>query len=288
MPSQARGIGAIPGPAHVHTDTATPPGWTFVAGDEIDPSLVVWARLGGGRRCETWLCWSRELFAPVAVKLGRPSTATEPATASRLELEARNVRALAHPAFQHLYASRTGAGVPHLVFEYVEGPSLKSLIVEHGAFELADVIAIGEQVAWALAHLHGRGLVHLDLKPGNMLLRDGRPVIVDLGLARPIGTRARTRLRGTVGYHAPEQLAGDVAAATMDMYTLGIVLCELVLGHRRVDSGPVSGGVMGSAGFDELVHDLLGDVGSRPAAVDVAVRLGDLAAAMGQERYRQI
>lgn len=245
----------------------TPPGWPFARGDEITPSLVAWARLGGGRRCETWLCWSRELHAPVAVKLGRPSTATEPKTAARLGAEAKHVRALAHPAFQRLFECRITASIPHLVFEYVEGPSLASLLAEEGPFDVADAIVIGEQIAWGLAHLHGRGLVHLDLKPANILLRDGRPVIVDLGLAR-----------------APEQLAGEGASTVMDMYAFGVVLFELVHVDRPADdSWPLT---TTCTPFDEFLGLLLGEAAARPTASEAAARLAELAHTCGEEPYR--
>src|SRR6476619_3565681 len=175
----------IPSPARVH-EAGT---WNFTAGKPVTASLRAMARLGGGRRCETWLCWSTQLWSPVAVKMARPHTATDPKTARRLTDEAERVASLAHPSFQRVFSMHPDHVLPHIVFEYVEGPSLRLLLEADGPFDSADVAVIGEQLAWALAFLHANGLVHLDLKPENILLRDGRPVIVELGLARPIGAR---------------------------------------------------------------------------------------------------
>src|SRR5947207_15132725 len=96
--------------------------WDFAPGDQVTPSLRSMARLGGGRRCETWLCWSTQLLSPVAVKLGRPGTANERETARRLRAEAELVASIAHPCFQRVFGTNVEDDMPHIVFEYVEGP----------------------------------------------------------------------------------------------------------------------------------------------------------------------
>jgi len=241
------------------------------------------ARLGGGRRFETWLCWSTQLWSPVAVKMARPHTATDPKTARRLTDEAERVASLAHPSFQRVFSMHPDHVLPHIVFEYVEGPSLRLLLEADGPFDSADVAVIGEQLAWALAFLHANGLVHLDLKPENILLRDGRPVIVDLGLARPIGARPQHRLRGTTGYHAPEQLDGSPASASMDIYTFGLVLHELLSGVAVGDGGRVED--TGIPSLDRVLRTLLTTRGSRPTASAAARLLGTVVSAHGEAPF---
>jgi len=241
------------------------------------------ARLGGGRRCETWLCWSSEFLSPVAVKMQRPGATNTHETARRLQAEAQRVASLAHPCFQRVLATHVHHDVPHIVFEYVEGSSLRSLLDTDGPLQAVDVAVIGEQIAWALAYLHRRGLVHLDLKPQNILLRDGRPVIVDLGLARHIGTRPRNRLLGTAGYHAPEQLAGRPASTAMDVYTFGLVIHELLWGFTEADGRAVSDARV--AHFDDIVWSLLGPACDRPSAAGVARSLGAVASELGDAPF---
>ena len=223
------------------------------------------------------------MLTPVAVKMGRPTTADDPKTEKRLRAEGERVQSLTHPAFQRLYECRAGDQLPHLVFEYVEGPSLGSLLAANGALAVPDVVAIAEQLAWALAYLHGQGLVHHDLKPSNILLRDGRPVVVDLGLAREIGTQPRTRLHGTAGYHAPEQLAGRPAAASMDVYTLGVVLFELVHGLRPYDARRT--GMSECPDLYGVLSALLGREGQRPTASEAAGLLADVGTRIGDEPF---
>jgi len=221
-----------PAPAHES------PGWSFRAGDEMVPGLHAWARLGGGPRCETWLAWSTRHWCPVAAKVARPAESDHSQTARRLAEEAGRVTALSHPAFQRLLEDLVHGRPPCLLYEYAEGPTLASLVDRHGPMEPAEVALVGIQLASALRYLHAEGLVHLDLKPTNLVLRDGRVVVLDLGLSRPVGAGGGRRLRGTPRYMAPEQRAGAAADPGMDVYALGLVLHELLTG---APAGPPAG-----------------------------------------------
>ena len=161
------------------------PSWNWPPGHELAPGLLAWALLGDGRRCETWLAWDLGRWCPVAVKLPRPGQGARAAAA--LTREAEVAAAVAHPGIRRLLDDRLDRPLPHLVFEYVEGPTLDDALDEDGPFHPVDVLLVGMQLAAALGHLHGRGLAHLDVKPGNVVLREGRPVLIDLGLARPWG-----------------------------------------------------------------------------------------------------
>ncbi len=205
----------------------------FSPGDEIVRGILAWELLGEGRCCETWLAWSVERWTQVVVKLPLAGLLEDEETAATLRREGAILAELAHPCFQHLFDDRTGDPVPHLVLEYVEGPTLADLLHEEGPFLPGDVTRLGMQIASGLHYLAGLRLVHLDLKPGNLLLREGRAVIVDLDLARHIGeVPPPGRCPGTPPYMAPEQCRREAASPAMDVFALGAVLYELATGVK--------------------------------------------------------
>jgi eukaryotic-like serine/threonine-protein kinase len=215
------------------------PSWNWPAGHELAPGLLAWALLGDGRRCETWLAWDVGRWCPVAVKLPRPGQGARAVAA--LAREAQVAAATAHPGIRRLLSSRLDRPLPHLVFEYVEGPTLDDALADDGPFHPVDVLLVGMQLAAALGHLHGQGLAHLDVKPGNVVLRDGRPVLIDLGLARPLGEAPAGRHRpGSPPWMAPEQVRRQPASPGMDLFALGAVLFELATGAPAFD--PADGG----------------------------------------------
>jgi len=153
-------------------------GWGFAPGDTIVSGLRAWACLGGGRRCESWLAWSMAWWMPVVLKLPRPGLVDDPETRADLAHEAGVTAGLAHPGVQRRYHAVLDAAVPYLLSEYVEGPTLDVSLDQDGPLEPAEVALLGMQLAGALRYLHGRGVVHLDLKPSNVCLRAGRPVVI--------------------------------------------------------------------------------------------------------------
>lgn len=234
---------SVPGsPAAVGaTEEAEP--WAFAEGEEIEPGLHAWARLGDGRRCETWLAWSVAHWSPVTAKLPKPAFLGHPRAVASLRREADRLDGLAHPGLQRPLARRLDAARPHLLFEYVEGPTLGDLVDDAGPLSPIDTVLVGMQIAGALHYLHGCGLAHLDLKPGNVVLREGRPVVIDLELCRELGRPAPYgRARGTVDYMAPEQCRREPTAASMDLFALGVVLYEVVTGEPAYEAGRAEDG----------------------------------------------
>jgi serine/threonine protein kinase len=215
--------------------------WNWSPGHELARGLLAWALLGDGRRCETWLAWDLGRWCPVAVKLPRPGAGQARAVAG-LAQEAQVAASVAHPGIRRLLESRLDQPLPHLVFEYVEGPTLDGALATDGPFHPVDVLLTGMQLAAALGHLHDRGLAHLDVKPGNVVLREGRPVLIDLGLARPVGEAPAGRhRRGSPPWMAPEQVRRLPASPGMDLFALGAVLYELATGTQAfepLDQGP--------------------------------------------------
>jgi serine/threonine protein kinase len=210
--------------------------WSFTPGDEIVPGVHAWALLGDGRRCETWLAWCVRRWTPVAIKLPRPDCINA-RTYQALAREANTVASLMHPAIQRLLEAHGEGPVPYLVFEYVAGPTLADVLDEQGHLAPGDVVRLGMQIASVLHYIHGRGVVHCDLKPTNLVLRDGRAVLIDFDIARQIGESGTgTRAPGSVHYMAPEQLHGEPAVPSMDLFALGATLYEAATDVIAFDS----------------------------------------------------
>jgi serine/threonine-protein kinase len=172
----------------------------------------------------------------VAIKVPRPDSINE-RTSQALSREANTVAALLHPAVQRLLEAHGTAPVPYLVFEYIAGPTLADVLDEKGRLAPADVIRLGMQLAAALHYIHGKGVVHCDLKPTNVVLQDGRPVLIDFDIARQVSaSEIGTRARGSAHYMAPEQIRCDPAAPSMDLFALGATLYEAVTDVIAFDS----------------------------------------------------
>jgi eukaryotic-like serine/threonine-protein kinase len=217
--------------------------WPFEPGEELVDGLRAWAMLGAGPRCQTWLAWDTGRWSPVAVKLPHPDEVGGRRAETALERERDVAVRLAHPALRRLLDAHLDRHPPYLVFEYVEGPTLDAVLDEEGRLHPADVAQVGLHLAAALRYLHGNGFVHLDVKPGNAVLRDGRVVLIDLGIARPCGQGPDPgrSLAGSPPWMAPEQIRNLPAAPAMDLFALGTVLYELATGEpafQPSDRGP--------------------------------------------------
>lgn len=170
----------------------------------------------------------------IAVKVLHPDRVDE-ASRERLRREVRAARP-GHPSAVAVYELHDTDGLHYLTLELVDGESLRTAVAAGRQLEVAQVTAIGRQVAEALAHLHRRGLVHRDVKPGNILLAaDGVAKLCDLGLARPVAegvTVTETEMVvGTPAYMAPEQALGVELQSASDVYALGITLCQALTGE---------------------------------------------------------
>lgn len=214
----------------------TPP--RFSPGQRICRGLFACGLLGEGRRTESWLAWSAPLWTHVVVKLPSGGGLGDRRAARQLAREARTLHRLAHPGIQRLLDDAHADPVPHLVLEYVEGPTLASLVEEDAPLPAGDVVRTGMQLASTLHYLHDWCLVHLDLEPANVALRDGRAIMLDFDLARPAGRPAPPgRPHGTRAYMAPEQCLRAPGSPSMDLFALGAILYELATGGPafRVD-----------------------------------------------------
>jgi eukaryotic-like serine/threonine-protein kinase len=192
-------------------------------------------QIAAGGMGEVWRALDTVLDRPVAVKLLRAAYGGHAETLARFRAEARHAASLSHPGIAQVYDyGETGNGQPpYLVMELVDGPALTGLLARGplDAATTADVIA---QAAEALDAAHSAGLVHRDIKPGNLLVGPGGQVkITDFGIAHAAGSAPLTRtgtLIGTPAYLAPERLAGAAATPASDLYSLGILAWECLAG----------------------------------------------------------
>ena len=185
---------------------------------------------------EVWRAIDVVLDRPVAVKLLRPEYAQHHETLARFRAEARHAAALSHPAIAQVYDYGDSADghPPFLVMELVDGPPLTRLLAA-GPLDPVVVLDIVTQVAAGLAAAHAAGVLHRDIKPGNLLVGAGGQVkITDFGISYAAGSAPLTRtgtVIGTPGYLAPERLSGAGAGPSGDVYSLGMVAYECLSGR---------------------------------------------------------
>jgi tetratricopeptide (TPR) repeat protein/TolB-like protein/predicted Ser/Thr protein kinase len=214
-----------------------------VLGTRVGPYEVL-EKLGSGGMGEVFLCHDSRLHRKVALKC---LTSDEPADAQASILrEARAVARLTHPHIASVYDVLEQDGRAFIVMEYVEGESLRSRL-QRAVLSPDETIAIGRQLASALAAAHRHGVIHRDLKPSNVqLMPDGTVKVLDFGVAKVmprldvtdeptttnLPSHARSDTAGTPAYMAPEQLVGGFVGVRSDIYSLGVVLFEMATGRR--------------------------------------------------------
>jgi eukaryotic-like serine/threonine-protein kinase len=185
--------------------------------------------LSSTRMAEVWVAVDVELDRQVVVKLLAPEADRE-----RFEREARAVAGLSHPNIVQLFDFGEEERW-YMVFEYLPGGSLEERLAEADAVSEAEIARIAGDVAAGLAHAHARGVVHRDLKPGNVLFDpERRSKIADFGIARVQGTDTLTEagtVLGTAAYISPEQVRGEPATPASDVYSFGVILYRLLAGR---------------------------------------------------------
>ncbi len=205
-------------------------------GTELPGGARAWERLGVGHRCETWLAWSDDLWTPVVVKVPRPHQLDHPRARRSLQREVSALAGNLHPGLPRLYEDGTAADVPYVVTEHVDGTALDDELDDRGALTSDEVAVLATGLLAALRTVHARGIVHVDIKPANVMLRSGRPVLLDFGSARPAGKAQPTGLLiGSPGYAAPDLEAGAPIDPAMDVYGIGVTLCEALTGAVAFD-----------------------------------------------------
>ena len=196
--------------------------------------------IGTGGMSDVFIADDLRLHREVAVKVLRSDLARDPSFVTRFNKEALSVAALNHPGIVSVYDSgkeETPSGVmPYIVMEYVEGKTLREIIHKGERFPLQRAVEIVEGILTALQYSHKNGIVHRDIKPGNIMITDsGDTKVMDFGIARALADSGATltstwNIVGTAQYLSPEQATGGQADARSDLYSVGCLFYELVSG----------------------------------------------------------
>jgi serine/threonine protein kinase len=193
-------------------------------------------RIAGGGMGDVWRATDEVLGRTVAVKILLPALLEEPGFAARFRGEARTMATINHPGVVDVYDYGSDQQIAFLVMEYVEGDALSRTLGRVGRLTPARTMALVAQAADALQAAHEKGIVHRDVKPGNLLVRpNGTLVLTDFGIARSamVGQlTAAGSVLGTASYISPEQAAGAVATPSSDVYALGVVAYQCLSGRR--------------------------------------------------------
>jgi hypothetical protein len=191
--------------------------------------------IGRGGMAEVYSAFDRTLGRTVALKVLHQGLAADHRAVARFRREARAVAALAHPNIVSIYDVGIDGQTPFMVMELVDGEPLSTVVWREGPLAFERTVRIGSDVAEALAFAHDRGIVHRDVKPGNVMVGPtGHVKVLDFGIARAMHWTPLTEggpIQGTAEYVSPEQVRGLALDGRSDIYSLGVVLYEMLAGH---------------------------------------------------------
>jgi serine/threonine protein kinase len=196
--------------------------------------------LGSGAQSTVWLAFDPRMEREVAIKVMRPGSGSDQRALVQWLEEARSVGRVKHPNIVPVYEADIQDRQPYLVFEYIAGKTLDQILKQRGALAPQEAVALMMDVLDAVAVAHAADVVHRDLKPSNVLVdAAGRARVMDFGIAARIPDRNSTDPTvpsgGTVGYLSPEAANGAAPAASMDIFSAGVVLAELLMGKPLID-----------------------------------------------------
>jgi tRNA A-37 threonylcarbamoyl transferase component Bud32 len=246
------------------------------------------AKLGSGGMSTVYLARDSTLDRQVAVKVMHREMSEQADQLERFRQEARAVAKLSHPNVVAVIDAGEDGGHPYIVFEYVEGETLKQRINRVGALDAQEALAYAIEVARGLTVAHARNMVHRDIKPQNVLIdSEGRAKLTDFGISRQLeqdGMTATGRVLGTTDYVAPEQAMGHPVDQRSDVYSLGVVLYEMLVGQVPFSADSQVGVAM------KHVNEELPDVQQRrPELSAAAAMVVERSTAKDPtERYQQV
>lgn len=202
--------------------------------------------IGGGGMADVYRAHDKLLDRSVAVKVLRPQFTNDDEFVTRFRREAQAAARLSHPNIVNMYDVGRDEDTDYIVMEYISGETLKEKIQREGPLPVEQAIRIAIEIAEALEHAHQNNLIHCDIKPHNILVtRSGRIKVTDFGIARAVTSATMTHtgtIIGSVHYFSPEQAKGSAIGAKSDIYSLGVVLYEMLTGEVPF-SGETSVGI---------------------------------------------
>src|SRR5918997_339382 len=206
-----------------------------VIGTLIGERFRLEEKVGSGGMSSVYRAFDPTLERRVAIKMMHRDISSDPDQLERFRREARAVARLNHPHVVTVIDAGEDDGAPYIVFEYVEGETLKERIRRLGRLPVAEAVAYAIDIGRALESAHAHRLVHRDVKPQNVLIDpDGRAKVTDFGIARSLeaqGLTATGRVLGTTDYVSPEQALGHEVTGQSDVYSLGVVIYEMLTGE---------------------------------------------------------
>jgi serine/threonine-protein kinase len=224
-------------------------------------------RIAGGGMGDVWQGTDEVLGRTIAVKIMLPSLLEEPGFVERFRAEARTMATINHSGVVRIYDFGNDDKVAYLIMEFVEGEALSRTLNRVGRLTPARTMSLIAQAADALHAAHEKGIVHRDVKPGNLLVRpNGTLVLTDFGIARSAAAAQLTvagAVLGTASYLAPEQASGSVASSASDVYSLGVVAYQCLTGHRPYE---------GDTPLEIAMKHVTGTPRAMPSDIPVVVR----------------
>jgi len=290
---------ALPGPGESSPLRSPPrrprPTWGLLEGDELAPGRTVLRRIGGGRRYEALLVWDEHRLAVLVAKVLRPDHATSEVALRGLAREAELLERLAHPVLVRSFGAVRDSRFPHLLLEHLEGPTLDELIDRErsaggGALALEQVLPLALHVASALHYLAAEDVVHLDVKPSNVVM-GAPPRLIDLSVARTLEEAAVVRSPiGTDAYMAPEQRLPDGRLGPpADVWGLAATVHAALTGMTWRAPSPAAPATAARASLPRRTPTALAEIvragldpdpAARPVAAEFASALEPLVAAL--------
>ena len=206
----------------------------MIKGQKINNRYEIIRNIGEGGMANVYLAYDIILNRNVAVKVLRGDLADDEKFVRRFQREANSASSLHHPNIVEMYDVGEDEGKYYIVMEYLDGRTLKSLVKRRGALTVLEVIDIMTQLTSAIACAHDKYIIHRDIKPQTvMILEDGKVKITDFGIAMALNSQDLTQtnsVMGSVHYLAPEQASGGASTIKCDIYSLGILMFELLTG----------------------------------------------------------
>lgn len=205
-----------------------------IAGRKVLNRYKIEEKLGGGGMSVVWKAYDLVLDRSVALKVLRPEMSDDEEFIGRFRREAQSVASLSHPNIVNIYDVGEDGGLYFIIMELVDGETLRDKLRAEGRLPVDEALRIAQQICEALAHAHARRIIHRDIKPQNILItKQGDVRVADFGIARALGgvsTTSRDVVVGSAPYISPEQAKNGTVSARSDLYSLGVVMYEMLTG----------------------------------------------------------